>query len=82
MCVLWISQLTIDAVFHTTFQKRLFHGLHESFQVVLHIVHDDVDPVHVATHNKFLETATITCTNIIILTRNSSRVKINSGEIF
>ena len=37
-----------------TLQERLFHGLHESLQVVLDVVHHDVNPVHVATDNQLL----------------------------
>lgn len=37
-----------------TWQERLFHGLHQALQVVLHVVHNNVDLVHVASNNDFL----------------------------
>lgn len=37
-----------------TWQERLLHGLHQALEVVLHIVHHNVDLVHVAAHNYFL----------------------------
>ena len=38
----------------STLQERFLHGLHEGLEVVLHIVHDDVDLVHVASHHNLL----------------------------
>lgn len=37
-----------------TWQERLLHGLHQALEVVLHVVHYDVDLVHVAAHDYFL----------------------------
>lgn len=38
-----------------TWQERLLHGLHQALEVVLHVVHHDVDLVHVAAHDYFLK---------------------------
>lgn len=38
----------------TTWQERLLHGFHQTLQVVFDIVHDDVDLIHIASHNYFL----------------------------
>lgn len=37
-----------------TWEKRLLHGLHQAFQVVLHVIHHNVDLVHVASNDDFL----------------------------
>lgn len=40
-----------------TWQEGLLHGLHQALEVVLHVVHDDVNLVHVAAHDYLLESA-------------------------
>lgn len=39
---------------YITWQKRLLHGFHQTLEVMLNIVHHNVDLVHIASNNYFL----------------------------
>jgi len=38
-----------------TWQKRLLHGFHQTLQIVFYVVHYNVDFIHIATYNNFLQ---------------------------
>ena len=38
-----------------THQKRLLHGFNKTFQVMFNIVHNNVDFIHVTSHNNLLK---------------------------
>ena len=55
--------------------ERLFHGFHQSLEIMFNVVHDDVDLVHVTTNNYLLYTTT-TFSQLRACFTNDQRLKL------
>lgn len=55
MILIFLYDSAVQSWPDITWQERLLHGFHQTLQVMFDIVHDNVDLVHIASNNYFLE---------------------------